>query len=116
MWSQILNIILGIWLMTAPQLLKYNGTAADNDHILGPVITSFAIIALSECTKAVGKYNVPLGAWLVFAPWVLGYDEAISIANDTIAGVLIILFALVKRKTKNQYGGGWIQLFKRNMN
>jgi hypothetical protein len=52
----------------------------------------------------------------VFAPWVLGYDEAISIANDTIAGVLIILFALVKRKTKNQYGGGWIQLFKRNMN
>jgi hypothetical protein len=115
MWAQIFNIILGIWLMAAPQLLDYHGTAADNDHIIGPVVTSFAIIALSGCTTAVGKYNVLLGAWLVFAPWILDYDNTISIANDMVAGVLIVVFALFKRTTNNQYGGGWAYIFKRDI-
>jgi len=115
MWGQIFNIGLGIWLMAAPQLLDYHHVAADNDHIIGPVVTSFAIIALSGCTTAVGKYNIPLGAWLLFAPWVLDYDKDISIANDIVTGVLIIIFALFKRTTNNQYGGGWNQLFKRDI-
>jgi hypothetical protein len=115
MWAQILNIMLGIWLMAAPRLLDYNGLAADNDHIIGPVVTSFAIIALSGCTRAVGKYNIPLGAWMVVAPWVLGYDTDISIVNDSGTGILILMFALFKRKTNQQYGGGWLQLFKRDI-
>jgi SPW repeat len=115
MWGQIFNIILGIWLMAAPQLLNYHGMAADNDHIIGPVVTSFAIIALSGCTAAVGKYNIPLGAWLLCAPWVLDYDKGISIANDIVTGVLIIVFALFRRTTNNQYGGGWSYIFKRDI-
>ena len=115
MWGQIFNIILGIWLMAAPQLLSYHGMAADNDHIIGPVVASFAIIALSGCTNAVGKYNIPLGAWLLFAPWVLDYDKEISIANDMVTGVLIIVFSLFRRTTKNQYGGGWRYVFKRDI-
>lgn len=101
--------------MAAPQVLNYNGMAADNDHIIGPVVASFAIIALSGCTKAVGKYNIPLGAWLLFAPWVLGYDKEVSVVNDMITGFLIIIFAFFKRTTNNQYGGGWRQLFNRDI-
>jgi SPW repeat len=115
MWAQIFNIILGIWLMAAPELLAYHGMAADNDHIIGPVVTSFAIIALSGCTRAVGKYNIPLGAWLLFAPWLLDYDNKISIANDIVTGVLIIIFGLFKGTTDKQYGGGWTYLFKRDI-
>ena len=107
--------MLGIWLMAAPQLLSYHGTAADNDHIIGPVVTSFAIIALSGCTRSVGKYNIPLGVWLSFAPWVLDYDKDISIVNDIVTGVLIIIFALFKRTTNDQYGGGWTYIFKRDI-
>jgi SPW repeat len=112
MVAQIFNVMLGIWLMTAPHLLGYNGVAADNDHIIGPIVASFAIIALSGCTRAVGKYNIPLGAWLLLAPWLLNYDKEISIVNDTGIGILITVFALFKRKANHQYGGGWLQLFK----
>lgn len=112
MWAQILNIVIGIWLMEAPHWLNYNGVAADVDHIVGPIVASFAIIALSGCTRAVGKYNIPLGAWLLLAPWILGYDRGICIANDSITGILIIVFSLFKRTTHQQYGGGWAVLFK----
>jgi hypothetical protein len=107
MWAQILNILLGIWLMAAPEVLDYNGVAADNDQILGPVIASFAIIALSGCTKSVAKFNIPLGVWLLIAPWLLNYENQTPILNDTIAGLLITIFSFFKRKTDHQYGGGW---------
>lgn len=114
MWGQIFNILLGIWLMVAPHFFHYNGIAADNDQILGPVVSSFAIIALSGCTRAVGKYNIPIGAWLLLAPWVLGYKEEMTVMNDVVTGLLILIFAFFKRKTDQQYGGGWTVVWRRN--
>jgi hypothetical protein len=107
MWAQILNIVLGIWLMASPGILGYNGVAADINHIVGPVVASFAIIALSGCTKSVSKCNIPLGLFLVIAPWILQYESGNAIANDIFAGLLITGFSFIKRKTNKQYGGGW---------
>lgn len=112
MWAQILSAAIGIWLMTAPNVLGYDGAAADVDHITGPVVTSFAVIALSGCTRAIARFNIPCGAWLLLAPWILGYDNNISIGNDVIAGILIVAFSFIKRTTRQQYGGGWTQLVK----
>lgn len=112
MWAQILNTLLGIWLMAAPEILRYNGVAADNDHVIGPIVTSFAIIALSGCTRGVAKYNIPFGAWLLVAPWVLGYENQTAIINDICVGLLVTPLSLFKRKTPHQYGGGWAALWK----
>jgi hypothetical protein len=112
MLAQILNTILGIWLMAAPGILNYNGKAADNDHIIGPVIASFAMIALSGCTRAVGKYNIVPGVWLLLAPWVLNYEQEVAIYNDTCTGLLTIVFSFVKGRIPHQYGGGWTAIWK----
>jgi amino acid permease len=114
MWAQILNVILGLWLMTAPQVLNYNGIAADNDHIVGPLVASFAIIALSGCTRSVSKYNIPLGAWLLLAPWLLEYENALASTNDMAAGTLITVLSFFKRSTKHFYGGGWRSAWKQD--
>lgn len=112
MWAQIINIIIGIWLMASPEVLMYSGAAADNDHIIGPVITSFAIIALSGCTRFVARYNTPLGIWLLLAPWILGYTETVTIYNDIVSGILVTALSFFMRKTSNQYGGGWTAIWK----
>jgi hypothetical protein len=110
MWAQVLNTILGIWLMAAPQVLNYGGPAADNDHILGPIVASFAIIALSGNTRAVANFNIPLGAWLIVSPWVLGYENDSARMNDVVSGTLITLLSFFKRSVKQSYGGGWSSL------
>ncbi|MEX2592655.1 MAG: SPW repeat protein [Anditalea sp.] len=107
MWAQIINTVIGIWIIIAPSVLSYSGLGTDNCHIVGPVIATFAIVACWEATRVVGKINIPLGLWFLVAPWVLGYEETLPIVNDMVCGALIIAFALVKGKVKGRFGGGW---------
>jgi hypothetical protein len=111
MLAQVGNIILGLYLMVAPDILNYNGAAADNTHIVGPVVSSFAIIALSGCTRSVAKYNIPLGIWLMLSPLVITYGNEPAI-NSICAGVIITFFSFQMRKTTHQYGGGWMAVWK----
>lgn len=112
MWARIFNIVIGIWLMSAPGLLNYGAAAADNGHIIGPVIATFATVACWEATRAVRKWNYPLGVWLLVAPWILGYGSDISIISDMLSGVMVLVFASVRGRVKGKYGGGWRVLWK----
>ena len=114
MWAQCINAALGVWLMASPGIFGFSNTIADNDHIVGPVITTFAIIALWECTRVVRTYNIPLGAWLLLAPWILGYDDTTAIINDMAVGALVIVFSLVKGKVEQRFGGGWSAIARSN--
>ena len=98
--------------MASPGIFGFSGMVADNDHIVGPVVTTFAIIALWECTRVVRTYNIPLGGWLLLAPWILGYDDTTAIANDMAVGALLIFFSLVKGKVQQRFGGGWSAIVK----
>jgi hypothetical protein len=114
MWAQVINAILGIWLMVSPGIFDFSTNAANNDNIIGPVIATFAITAFWECTRVTRLYNIPLGAWLLLAPWVLGYDNTIAIVNDMVVGGLVIALSLVKGKIEKRYGGGWSAIWKDN--
>jgi len=112
MWAQVINAVLGIWLMVAPGVFGFPETVADNDHIIGPVIATFAVISFWEATRVVRTYNIPLGAWLLVAPWILGYEVTGAIANDMVVGGLVIMFSLVKGKVEGRFGGGWSAIWK----
>ena len=107
MWAQIINAALGIWMMVAPAVLLYDKAGADSCHIAGPVIATFAIVSCWEVTRSLRKVNIALGLWLVLAPWILNYSEILPIINDFICGSLIIVFAIMRGKIKESYGGGW---------
>jgi hypothetical protein len=107
MLVKFISALAGIWLMAAPSVLGFDKTIANNDHIIGPVIASFAIISLSPCTSMVRKFNLPLGVWLLLAPWILSYENSYAIVNDSFTGILVILFSLAKIKIKKRFGGGW---------
>lgn len=112
MWAQIINALLGVWTMVTPSLLPAGQAASDNNHIVGPVIATFAIVAWWEATRVVRLYNVPLGAWLIAAPWVLGYEATGAIANSMVTGLLVVLLSFVEGKIEHQFGGGWSSLMK----
>lgn len=112
MWAQIVNTVLGLWLMAAPAVLRYGSPAQTNDRILGPVIATFAVVACWEATRSVRLWNIPLGAWLLLAPWVLDYDSMIAVLNSLAVGALVIGFSLERGTVAKRYGGGWSALWR----
>jgi hypothetical protein len=114
MWSQILLTLLGLWLMIAPALFDFSKRISDNAHITGPLIASFSIIAIWECTRNVRFLNVPLAAWMLVAPWILHYQNTTATVNDCTVAALIIILSFVKPKRKYRFGGGWPAVWKDN--
>lgn len=112
MWARIANTALGLWLMVAPPVLGYTGSAATNDRVIGPIIASFAIIAMAGATRPVRRANTALGGWLLVAPWLLGYGTAATV-NSLVVGVLVIAASLVRGEVKDTFGGGWSALWRR---
>jgi hypothetical protein len=111
MWARLLHIILGVWLMAAPEVLGYPDPARTHDRIIGPVAASMAIIAVWQVARSVRWVHLILGGWLVLAPWVLGYDTA-ALLHSTAVGALMSGCALVRGKVEQRFGGGWASLWK----
>lgn len=114
MWSKILNILVGTWLMVAPAILEYGPEASNNGHIIGPIIITFSVISLWEATDLLRKWNYPFGVWLILAPWVLSYAATLPVISDMASGILIIVLSSFTKKIKYRYGGGWASLWKEN--
>lgn len=112
MWAQIVNAILGIWLMAAPAVLAYGAPAQTNDRIVGPVAATFAIVACWEATRGVGRLNLLSGLWLLLAPWILGYEATAALANSMAVGALMGALSFVQGSIEHRYGGGWKALFQ----
>ncbi|MGH2350131.1 MAG: SPW repeat domain-containing protein, partial [Chloroflexota bacterium] len=110
MWSQLLSVLLGLWLMAAPAVLGYVGPAADSDHIVGPLAVSFACIAIWQVTRGMRWLNVPLGLWLLVAPWLLQYPLPATV-NSIVVGLLLIVLSMVRGEVTERFGGGWSSLF-----
>lgn len=110
MIARIVAIAGGVWLMVSPAVLGYVETAAEtSDRIVGPVAAAFSFVAIWGIARALRWTTVPLGAWCVVAPWVLGFptDAAIS---STLVGVLFVGTAFVRGEVNERYGGGWMSL------
>lgn len=107
MGPRLANTVLGIWLMAAPAVLGYGDPARTNDRITGPVVATFALIAIWETTRSLRWCNLLAGLWLLAAPFVLGGYSGGALANSLAVGALLIAFSLVRGKITKSYGGGW---------
>ena len=112
MWAQMINALLGVWLIASPAVFGYAGAARLNDVVVGPIAATFAIIALWEVTRVLGKANVVVGVWLVVASWMLGYQNVIATVNQFVVGVIMAALAMTRAKPAGKFGGGWRSLVR----
>ena len=113
MWAQLINAAIGIWLMAAPAVLGYGGTAATIDRVIGPCIAALGVVAVGECTRGVRWWLLPFAAWLIVAPWALQIGPPIYSQNSLACGVGVACFALLRGRVKGQFGGGWSTLLRK---
>lgn len=109
MWAQALNALLGVWLMLAPSLLGYRDTfAAKLDWTVGPLVTAFAVVAMSGVLRAVRVVNLVLAMAVALAA--LEPVGRFATLAHVATAVLIAVFSLPRGRIRHSYGGGWSSL------
>ena len=95
-----LDMLAGLWLVLAPFLLTFTGiTAATiNSVVLG------ALILILAGSREFGEgyrhawpswINVIVGAWLIIAPFALGFSASVeAMWSHIIAGAAVVVLAL----------------------
>ena len=103
--SLLASTVLGLWLMVSPSVFGTQAAAADSDHLAGALVVTIAVIAMAEVVRAGRFLNVLLGAWLVFAPWLLGGGGAGARWNDIVVGAAIVALSVFRGNVRERYGG-----------
>ncbi|HXI16453.1 MAG TPA: vitamin K epoxide reductase family protein [Chloroflexota bacterium] len=106
-WTLVGSMLLGGWLLLAPAVLGTDGQSAvaSSDRLAGSLVITWAMIALAEVARPVRFLNIPLGLWLVAAPWVLGGAPGIASGNDVAVGVLLVALSWPRGAVRECYGG-----------
>lgn len=105
-WTLNLSIAIGIWFMFTRLTFDNSGAMADSDHLVGSLVVVFSLMAWAEVGRAIRFINIPFGAWLIIAPWLLeGAGSSLSAWNGVIGGALLIFLALPRGKIKDSYAG-----------
>lgn len=97
LWASFVNLALGAWLVTSPFTFGYRSTAMTwSDVISGSLIVLLSVAAASRRLNAYARWAVCfVGLWLLFAPLVFWTPDAAAYMNDTLAGALVIAFAVL---------------------
>lgn len=88
-----INLVLGIWLILAPFILRYVvSSSVANDVTVGIIIAILAAIRIFGAYGAawVSWLNAALGLWLIIAPFVLLYGSSAALWNDIIIGIIVL--------------------------
>jgi hypothetical protein len=107
MWAAIASTFLGIWLMVAPAILDLHGLARAHAHVVGPLVVTFAAIAISQVTRSVRRVNALLGVFLVLAPLLFGYGFSSAAVHSIVVGIATFALSLPPGTPHHQQGGGW---------
>jgi SPW repeat len=109
-WQDPINLILGIWMIVSPWVLRYSTDANPtwNAVILGILIGVAALFALYRVMAWEEWGSVVLGVWLVISPWVLGFSaNTNAMSNAIVVGIIVAVLALWALGTDKDIGGWW---------
>jgi uncharacterized membrane protein len=103
-WNLVVSAILGIWLMSFPDLFGISGKAADSDHIFGALIVTTSITVMAEVIRTGRFLNIIFGIWIIVAPWLLNGATGISQWNGIIVGLVLTLLSFRRGPIQERYG------------
>ncbi|OQO89875.1 hypothetical protein B1813_18695 [Saccharomonospora piscinae] len=107
--------LAGVWLVVSPWVIEHPATAAGPDSAVTDIAAGL-LLALLGGVRAVSPFAASwpgwvaliLGAWLVVAPFALGYrgdDAGDARANDVVTGAVVLLAAVAGLYLGARWGG-----------
>lgn len=107
-WCYFGIVFLGFWLLVAPSTFGYSSRS---DQIVGLLFIICGFLSLSK-RGWIAPWVIAFGGlWLEFAPLLFWAKEPVFYLNDTMVGVLAIVFSLVipgfQEDTGHEIPPGW---------
>lgn len=101
-WQSLVALVLGLYVVVSPWLIPYFAPASTLGHVAmwshfvsGTAVIFVAVLAMSEFRLWEAWVATLLGAWIVMAPWTLGFASArVFTWNSVIAGLILIAISL----------------------
>jgi nucleoside-diphosphate-sugar epimerase/uncharacterized membrane protein len=103
-WTLAASAAIGIVLMCTRLIFDTAGAAADNDHIIGSLVITFAIMAMGEVARPLRFVNIGFGVWLLASPWLITGYSGYAAATSVLFGGLLIALSLPLGAIGNRYG------------
>ena len=91
-WQEWASFALGLWLAMSPWLLGHDQeeAATANAALVGLVLALGSHFEVSFDGLPAEWFNASAGAWLIAAPFVLGFSTRVdAAANSIAAGILV---------------------------
>jgi hypothetical protein len=103
-WNLALIMAIGIWIMASPGIFGYQNMMADNHHLTGPIIVTFAVIVMSEVGRPARFIHILFAIWLIASPFILGSESQTATWNSVIVGAVLIPLTLPRGKVTDSHG------------
>jgi hypothetical protein len=107
-WNLAAASAIGVWLMFTRLSLSADGTMANADHLIGALALTVISLAAAELARALRYLLIPLGAALLFTPFIFDAAAAQIIAS-LACGAALIGLSLRRGPIRERYAG-WQKL------
>ena len=103
-WSLVLSVLIGVWLMATPLIMGTEGFLADANHLIGSLVITTSVIAFAEIGRAFRWLNTGFGLAVMVATVTLN-PGLIELITGLLAGAALIGLAIPRGPVKCSYGG-----------
>ncbi|KKN97510.1 hypothetical protein LCGC14_0156290 [marine sediment metagenome] len=110
-WTLVAITLLGLWLMCTRLIFDTTGSMANSDHLMGSLLITVSVLAMAEVARPLRMLNIPIGLWLLVAPWLLSGGAITADVASMIVGLLVIGLSLPRGPIRHRYAG-WNQLLR----
>lgn len=110
MWAQLINVLLGVWLLISPYILHFDGAPYTTAHVTGPIVVALAVVSCREVTRIFRFLLLLPALWLMLAPWFLHFSAGVPLANEELVAIAMTICAVLPGSRRQRIGGGWLSL------
>ncbi|MAT15199.1 MAG: hypothetical protein CMJ46_08020 [Planctomyces sp.] len=99
MWSRVVEMMLGLWLLMSPFIFRYDDSQTmiwASDYACGSAVIVFSLLSYVQSCRKIHLMNIAIGFWLVGFAYYLGFGDAPPAAqNSLILGMVLLMFAVI---------------------
>ena len=106
-WTLLASCGVGAWLMLSRLVVSTGAAMANNNHLIGALVITVAVCAMAEVARPLRFINMPLGLWLMTAPWLLPDKTYAAAWNDVVSGLIILALSLPRGRRSTEHYGAW---------
>lgn len=110
MWSRVVEVMLGCWLLMSPFIFGHSPAQAPlwaNDLACGSVVIVLGLLSYWRPTRHAHLLTLGVALWLIAFAYRMGFGTALPASqNHLILGCLLLMFAVIPNHAA-QPSDGW---------